>query len=59
MKKTVFSRFYFYYLRGTQVYGQFTAKPQWFILYNSKFSFVLRIWRFQVGFIKRGKYNKK
>jgi hypothetical protein len=39
---------YYYFLKGTQVNGQYSAKPEYFKLRIFKYRAMVRIWRFQV-----------
>lgn len=41
-------KIYTYYLKGTQVNGQFDCKPHWFIIKFMKYVWAFRVWRFQV-----------
>lgn len=45
-------KIYAYYLRGTQVNGQFTSKPVWYKFIIAKWGLLIRLWRFQLVFFK-------
>ena len=42
-------RLYTYYLKGTQVNGQFNCKPVWLKFVITKYVLLVRIWRLQLA----------
>lgn len=42
-------KLYTYYLKGTQVNGQFNYKPIWFKFGLTKYVLLIRIWRLQLA----------
>ena len=41
---------YTYFLKKTQINGQFNCKPNYFIFKMFKYVFMFRLWRFQIVF---------
>ena len=42
-------KIYAYYLKGTQVNGQFSSNPVWFKFAKTKYVLIIRVWRFQLA----------
>lgn len=42
-------KLYTYYLKGTQVNGQFSCMPMWFKFSITKYVILIRLWRLQLA----------
>lgn len=41
-------KLYIYYLKGTQINGQYSCRPKWFIFRIMRYAAVVRVWRLQI-----------